>query len=236
MKKKIPRKELVNMMTTLVNDPNTIVCEHPLCHQNLTIIRDKNSSSELFRNAVRRLTYLLLYTATQDLETEEVTTVTPMTECKTQVLKKDVKIILAPILRAGLIFSDIASEVLPTASIRHIGMYRDEKSLKPVWYYDKTPIMFDDPQKTIVFILDPMIATGNSALDCIKLFASKRIPVKNIRFVSLIAAPEGLSKIRKNFPDLKITTAHVDETLSKTGYIIPGLGDAGDRIFNTVEN
>lgn len=224
------------MMKTVTNDPNIIVCEHPLCHQNLSIIRDKNTSSELFRNAIRRLTYLLLYTATQDLETEEVTTVTPIAECKTKVLKSDVKIILAPILRAGLIFSDIASEVLPTASIRHIGMYRDEHSLKPVWYYDKTPIMYDEPENTIVFILDPMIATGNSALDCIKLFAGKRIPIKNIRFVSLISAPEGLAKIRKHYPDLKITTAHIDETLNKSGYIVPGLGDAGDRIFNTVED
>lgn len=221
-------------MIDVLNDPNTMVCDHPLCHENLTIIRDKNTTAEVFRNAVRRLTYLLLYTATQDLETEETTTVTPITECKTQVLKKDTKIILAPILRAGLIFSDIASDVLPNASIRHIGMYRDEKSLKPVWYYDKTPIMFDEPDKTVVFILDPMIATGNSALDCIKLFASKKIPNKNIRFVSLISAPEGLSKIRKYFPDIKITTAHIDETLTKNGYIIPGLGDAGDRIFNTI--
>ena len=191
-------------------------------------------TAEVFRNAIRRLTYLLLYSATQDLETEEVVTQTPITECKTQVLKKDVKIILAPILRAGLIFSDIASDILPNASIRHIGMYRDEKSLKPVWYYDKTPIMFDEPEKTVVFILDPMIATGNSGLDCIKLFASKRIPISNIRFVSLIAAPEGLEKIRKYYPDIKITTAHIDETLNKSGYIIPGLGDAGDRIFNTL--
>lgn len=222
------------MIQAAINDPNTIVCDHPLCHQNLSIIRDKNTSAEMFRNAIRRLTYLLLYTATQDLETEEKITLTPMTECKTQILRQDIKIIIAPILRAGLIFSDIASEILPNASIRHIGMYRDEKSLKPVWYYDKTPIMFEDPQRTVVFILDPMIATGNSGLDTIKLFASKRIPTKNIRFVSLIAAPEGLARIRKYYPDLKITTAHVDDSLTKTGYILPGLGDAGDRIFNTV--
>ncbi len=218
----------------LRNDPNTIVCEHPLCQENLSIIRDKNTTAEVFRNAIRRLTYLLLYTATEDLETEETTTITPIAECKTQILRRDIKIILAPILRAGLIFSDIASDILPNASIRHIGMYRDEKSLKPVWYYDKTPIMFDNPEKTVVFILDPMIATGNSGLDCIKLFVGKRIPVKNIRFVSLISAPEGLEKIRSYYPEVKITTAHIDETLSKTGYIIPGLGDAGDRIFNTL--
>lgn len=222
------------MTNAVLNDPNTIVCEHPLCHENLSIIRDKNTNAEVFRNAVHRLTYLLFYTATQDLETEEVTTVTPVAECKTQVLRKDVKIILAPILRAGLIFSDIASDILPNASIRHIGMYRDEKSLTPVWYYDKTPIVFDEPEKTVVFILDPMIATGNSALDCIKLFVGKKIPIKNIRFVSLISAPEGLSKIRQYYPDIKITTAHIDETLNKNGYIIPGLGDAGDRIFNTL--
>lgn len=222
------------MNETIINDKNIIVCNHPLCSENLTIIRDKNTTAEVFRNAVRRLTYLLLYRATADLETEEVTTVTPIAECKTEVLRKDKKIILAPILRAGLIFSDIASDILPNASIRHIGMYRDEKTLKPVWYYDKTPIMYEEPQNTIVFILDPMVATGNSALDCIRLFAGKRIPIENIRFVCLLAAPEGLEKIRKYYPDIKITTAHIDETLSKTGYIIPGLGDAGDRIFNTL--
>ena len=187
------------MNNTMLNDPNTIVCDHPLCSENLTVIRDKNTSAEVFRNAVRRLTYLLLYTATSDLETEEVTTVTPIAECKTQVLKRDKKIILAPILRAGLIFSDIASDILPNASIRHIGMYRDENTLKPVWYYDKTPIMFDEPQNTIIFILDPMVATGNSALDCINLFVNKKIPIENIRFISLLAAPEGLEKIRKYY-------------------------------------
>jgi len=222
------------MTYTITNDINTTVCNHPLCSENLSIIRDKNTTAEVFRNAVRRLTYLLLYSATADLETEEVTTVTPIAECKTEVLKRDKKIILAPILRAGLIFSDIASDILPNASIRHIGMYRDEKTLKPVWYYDKTPIMYEDPQNTIVYILDPMVATGNSALDCIKLFVSKRIPIENIRFVCLLAAPEGLAKIRNLYPDIKITTAHIDETLSKNGYIIPGLGDAGDRIFNTL--
>ena len=223
------------MTQAVINDPNTIVCDHPLCHHNLSIIRDKDTPSELFRNAVKRLTYLLVYTATQDLETEEKTTVTPIEECKTQILRKDIKIIVAPILRAGLIFSDIAGDIIPNSIVRHIGMYRDEKTLKPVWYYDKTPVMFDDPQNTMIFILDPMVATGNSALDAIKLFASKRIPVKNIRFISLISAPEGLAKIRKYYPDLKITTAHIDEALTKTGYIRPGLGDAGDRIFNTVE-
>ena len=222
------------MTQNYVNDPYTTVCDHPLCHENLSIIRDKNTTAEVFRNAIRRLTYLLLYNASQDLETEEITTVTPVAECKTQVLRRDTKIILAPILRAGLIFSDIASDVFPNASIRHIGMYRDENTLKPVWYYDKTPIMYEDPEKTLVFILDPMIATGNSALDCIKLFAGKRIPIKNIRFISLISAPEGLAKIRKHFPEIKITTAHIDETLNDSGYIVPGLGDAGDRIFNTL--
>ncbi len=220
-------------MSNKVCDNYTTVCSHPLCLHNLTVIRDKNTTAEVFRSAIKRLTYLLFYTATADLQVEDTKTQTPLCECTTQILKKETKIIIAPILRAGLIFSDIASEIIPNASIRHIGMYRDEKTLKPVWYYDKTPIEFQNPENTMIFLLDPMLATGNSAIDAIRLFVNKKIPVENIRFISLISAPEGLENIRKYFPTLKIVTAHIDETLSAKGYILPGLGDAGDRIFNT---
>ena len=214
---------------------NVVVCSHPLSLHNLSIIRNKTTDAEVFRSAVKRLTYLLFYKATDDLELESTQVDTPLMTCDSQILKRDNKIIIAPILRAGLIFSDIASEVIPFASIQHIGMYRDEKTLKPVWYYNKTPIEFEHPDKNIILILDPMLATGNSAIEAIKLFVNKGIPQKNIRFVSLISAPEGLQKVHSLFADVKIITASIDSGLNANGYIMPGLGDAGDRIFNTVE-
>lgn len=214
---------------------NIIVCKHPLSQHNLSIIRDKNTSAEVFRNAVKRLTYLLFYMATEDLELENIKVQTPLMTCDSQILNRNKKIIIAPILRAGLIFSDIASEVIPFASIQHVGMYRDEKTLTPVWYYNKTPVEFEKPEDNIILILDPMLATGNSAIEAIKLFTNKGIPQKNIRFVSLISAPEGLKKIHSIYPEVKIITANIDAGLNGNGYIMPGLGDAGDRIFNTLE-
>lgn len=176
----------------------------------------------------------MFYKATEDLELEEVTVRTPITECKCQKLKADKEIIIAPILRAGLIFSDIANEIMPYATVRHIGMYRDEDTLTPIWYYNKIPIEFENPEDKIILILDPMLATGNSAVDAIRLFANKNVPEENIRFVSLISAPEGLRKVRALYPNVKIVTASIDEKLTENGYIFPGLGDAGDRIFNTL--
>ncbi len=215
---------------------NVFVINHPLCCHNLSIIRNKETSAEVFRNAIRRITYLLFYKATEDLELESIKVQTPLEVCDTKTLKSDKEVIIAPILRAGLIFSDIANEIMPFATVRHIGMYRDEDTLTPVWYYNKIPVEFDNPENKIILILDPMLATGNSAIDAIKLFANKKVPQKNIRFVSLISAPEGLEKVQKLYPEVKIITASIDRGLNNNGYILPGLGDAGDRIFNTVEN
>lgn len=215
---------------------NVTVVTHPLCCHNLSIIRDKNTTAEVFRNAIRRITYLLFYKATEDLELETVKIETPLETCDAKKLKSDKEIIIAPILRAGLIFSDIANEIMPYATVRHIGMYRDEETLTPIWYYNKIPIEFENPENKIILILDPMLATGNSAIDAIKLFVNKNVPEKNIRFVSLISAPEGLEKVTALYPDVQIVTANIDECLNEMGYIRPGLGDAGDRIFNTVEN
>ena len=215
---------------------NLFVINHPLCCHNLSIIRNKETSAEVFRNAIRRITYLLFYKATEDLELESIKVQTPLEVCDTKTLKSDKEVIIAPILRAGLIFSDIANEIMPFATVRHIGMYRDEDTLTPVWYYNKIPVEFDNPENKIILILDPMLATGNSAIDAIKLFANKKVPQKNIRFVSLISAPEGLEKVQKLYPEVKIITASIDRGLNNNGYILPGLGDAGDRIFNTVEN
>ena len=218
------------------NFPNVEVVKHPLCCHNLSIIRNKDTNAEVFRNAIRRITYLLFYRATDDLELEDITVETPLEKCNAQRLSSKKEIIIAPILRAGLIFSDIANEIMPFATVRHIGMYRDEETLTPIWYYNKIPVEFENPQDKIILILDPMLATGNSAIDAIKLFAGKKVPEKNIRFVSLISAPEGLKKVHSLFPDVRIITASIDNCLNNNGYIRPGLGDAGDRIFNTVEN
>ncbi len=215
---------------------NVHVVNHPLCCHNLSIIRNKKTTAEVFRNAIRRITYLLFYKATEDLELEDVIVETPLETCNAKQLSHKKEIIIAPILRAGLIFSDIANEIMPYATVRHIGMYRDEQTLTPVWYYNKIPIEFEHPEDKIILLLDPMLATGNSAIDAIRLFTNKNVPQENIRFVSLISAPEGLEKVQKAFPDVKIITANIDNHLNEHGYICPGLGDAGDRIFNTVEN
>ncbi len=215
---------------------NVFEINHPLCSHNLSIIRDKNTTAEVFRNAIKRITYLLFYKATDDLEVEECEITTPLENCTCKRLSRKKEIIIAPILRAGLIFSDIANEIMPYATVRHIGMYRDEETLTPIWYYNKIPIEFEHPEDTTVLILDPMLATGNSALEAIKLFVNKKVPQKNIRFISLISAPEGLEKVTNTYKEVKIITASIDNCLNANGYIRPGLGDAGDRIFNTVEN
>ena len=131
-------------------------------------------------------------------------------------------------------FSDVIAEILPEISIQHIGMYRNEKTLKPVWYYDKTSVEYSTPDRLRIFILDPMLATGNSSLEAIKLFANKKIPPENIKMITLLSSPEGIKKLQHAYQDVKIYTACVDEKLNEKGYIIPGLGDAGDRIFNTL--
>lgn len=215
---------------------NVCVVNHPLCCHNLSIIRNKETSAEVFRNAIRRITYLLFYKATEELELEAIKIETPLEVCEGKTLKRNKEIIIAPILRAGLIFSDVANEIMPFATVRHIGMYRDEDTLTPVWYYNKIPVEVEHPEDKIILILDPMLATGNSAIDSIKLFTNKKVPQENIRFISLISAPEGLRKVQDAFPNVKIITASIDNCLNEQGYIRPGLGDAGDRIFNTVEN
>jgi uracil phosphoribosyltransferase len=131
-----------------------------------------------------------------------------------------------------MVFCDVAQDLLPTAKVQHLGMYRDEETLTPVWYYNKT-LKINDPQKTHVFILDPMLATGNSAYDAVLCYIEKNIPLENIFFISLIAAPQGIKKLTDNFKGLKILTANVDKDLNSKGYIVPGLGDAGDKIYNT---
>ena len=214
---------------------NVVVVNHPLCEHNLGVIRDKDINSDCFKNSLKRLSTILILEATKDLPLKSYEVETPIQKCLVNKISDEYKIIFAPILRAGLAISDVASEIVPDASIQHVGMYRDETTLEPVWYYDKTPVLYDNPDSIKVFILDPMVATGNSAHAAVSLFLKKGIKIENIVFVSILRCPQGLELLTGDFPDLKIITAKIDEKLNARGYIVPGLGDAGDRLFNTFE-
>ena len=212
---------------------NFKVITNPIVNQSLCTIRNKNTDTQGVRLAARKLTRILLYEATKNLPQHSIEFETPVAKCTAQTIKDDITIIISPILRAGLIFTDEAVDILPQATIRHIGMYRDEKTLRPVWYYNKVPMPIDNPAKYYVYITDPMLATGNSLLAAIELYANKGIPIKNIKCICIIAAPQGIENIQKHYPDIEIITAAIDEKLNEKGYIVPGMGDAGDRIFNT---
>ncbi len=214
---------------------NVKVLKHPVISHNLSIIRDKNSSCEIFKNALRRITYPLIFEATSALPLKTVEVETPLEKTETEVFDNSCQLIVAPILRAGMIFCEVVQDILPFANIHHIGMYRDETTLEPVWYYNKRKEIKQDKNKVFVIILDPMLATGNSAIDAIKNFIDKGIKEENMVFMSLISSPEGIEKVTGMFPEVKIVTASLDRQLNSKGYIMPGLGDAGDRIYNTVE-
>ena len=212
---------------------NIKIITNPIVNQSLCTIRNKNTDTQGVRLAARKLTRILLYEATKNLPQSEVKIETPVAEFTTQTIDEDITIIISPILRAGLIFTDEAVDILPQATIRHIGMYRDEKTLKPVWYYNKVPMPIDNPEKYYVYITDPMLATGNSLKEAIRLYVEKGIPQKNISGVCMISAPQGIQAIFEEFPDINLIVAAVDSHLNDRGYIVPGMGDAGDRIFNT---
>ncbi len=214
---------------------NLVILTHPIISHNLAIIRDKNTDCEKFKNALKRISYDLIYEATRNLPLIEKEIETPVAKTVCKVFDPDAQLIIAPILRAGMIFCDTASELLPFANVHHIGMYRNEETLEPVWYYDKRKEIKKDKNKVFVIILDPMLATGNSALDAIKNFILKGVKEENIVFMSLISSPAGVEKVNSNFEKVKIITAALDDELNSKGYIVPGLGDAGDRIYNTVE-
>ncbi len=212
---------------------NVRVIKNPVIYLNLCKMRDKDTDSQGVRIATRKITRVLLYEASKNLPLVDKEIETPITKTTVKTVKDDINIIISPILRAGLIFTDEAIDILPQACIRHIGMYRDEKTLKPIWYYNKVPMEAPNPENFYIYITDPMLATGNSLLEAIKLYADKKIPMENIKVICIIAAPEGLKNIHEHYPDVEIITATVDEGLNENGYIIPGMGDAGDRIFNT---
>ena len=210
---------------------NIVILNHPIISQNLSIIRDKNTDCERFKNALKRITYSLIYEATKDLPMMKKEIETPLEKTVCDVFDDEAQLIIAPILRAGMIFCEVAQDLLPFANVHHIGMYRDEETLEPVWYYDKRKEIKENKQKVKVIILDPMLATGGSASDAISML--KEDGVKNIKFLCIIAAPEGVKKLEETYPDVEIFCGKIDEKLNENGYILPGLGDAGDRIFGT---
>lgn len=212
---------------------NLKIVSNPIVNQSLCTMRNKHTDTQGVRLAARKLTRILLYEATKNLPQTDVEIETPLTKFITKTITSDITIIISPILRAGLIFTDEAVDILPQATIRHIGMYRDEKTLKPVWYYNKVPMPVDKPETYYVYITDPMLATGNSLIEAIRLYVEKGIPEENICCICMISSPQGIDAVFKEFPKIKLIVAAVDSHLNKRGYIVPGMGDAGDRIFNT---
>ena len=204
------------------------VLDHPLLQHKLSILRDARTGVKDFREVVSEIATLMCYEATRDLPLEEVEIKTPVATGKFKALSGK-KLAIVPVLRAGLGMVDGILTLIPSAKVGHIGLYRDHETLKPVEYYNKLPQDIDERD---VIVLDPMLATGGSAIDAITIV--KRSHPKSIKFLCVIAAPEGLEALTKAHPDVHIYCAAVDECLNENGYILPGLGDAGDRIFGTL--
>ena len=204
-----------------------MIVSHPLIQHKVSLLRNKSTGTKEFKELVSELAMLLCYEATRDLPTEEVEIETPIAVAHTQVLAGR-KLALVPILRAGLGMVDGMLSLLPAAKIGHIGLYRNEETLEPVEYSCKLP---SDIQEREVIVLDPMLATGGSARDAITQI--KKRGAQNIKFIGIIAAPEGLKALHEAHPDVDIYVAALDDHLNEKGYIVPGLGDAGDRIFGT---
>lgn len=205
---------------------NVHVSEHPLVAHKLTKIRDKDTEPKKFRELVREVSALLFYEATLDLGTEATKVVSPMGEAAGEELKE--KIGLVPVLRAGLGMVEGIWELVPNAEVWHIGLYRDEETLQPVEYYNKLPV---EPTVSVCIVLDPMLATGGSAAATVDIV--KNWGVKKIKYIGIIGAPEGVAHMQQQHPDVPIHLGALDERLNDIGYIVPGLGDAGDRQFGT---
>lgn len=203
-----------------------VIINHPLIEHKLSIIRNKNTDTKTFRENVNEIGSLVTYEITRDLETRSVEVETPITKTVCQVLAKDV--VIVPILRAGLGMVDGIQNVIPTAKIGHIGLYRDETTLQPIEYYVKLP---KEIVNATILVVDPMLATGGSSVAAISLI--KKRGGKDIRFVGLVGCPEGVKALMTAHPDVDIYLVKVDERLNDVGYIVPGLGDCGDRLFGT---
>ncbi|MEG1676543.1 MAG: uracil phosphoribosyltransferase [Clostridia bacterium] len=203
------------------------IFDHPLIQHKLGLMRDKNTGAKEFRELLEEISMLMVYEVTRDLQTEEVDVETPICTTKARTLSGK-KVGIIPILRAGLGMVDGVTKLMPAARIGHIGLYRDPDTLQPVEYYCKLPA---DSENRQLLLLDPMLATGGSASAAISFIKQRNC--HNIRLVNLIAAPEGIARVQKEHPDVNIYVAACDERLNENGYIVPGLGDAGDRLFGT---
>ncbi len=213
-------------MTATATEHLTIV-DHPLVQHKLSLMRDRETSTAGFRRLLREISHLLAYEITRDLPLTTTTVETPLTEMEAPVLKGK-KLALVSILRAGNGLLEGVLDLIPSARVGYIGLYRDEATLQPVQYYFKVPGELDS---RVVIAVDPMLATGNSSAKAISLL--KEAGAKDIRFLCLLAAPEGVARMHEAHPDVPIVTAALDERLNDKGYIVPGLGDAGDRMFGT---
>ncbi len=207
--------------------PGVFHVDHPLVQHKLTLMRDKSRSTKSFRQLMNEIGILLCYEVTRDLPLELTDIETPLEAMKAPVIAGK-KLVFAPILRAGTAFLDGMLELVPSARVAHVGLYRDPKTLQAVEYYFKAP---PDIRDRLVIVLDPMLATANSATAAIDRL--KERGAKDLRFVCLLAAPEGIAKLRSEHPDVRIFTAAIDSHLNDHGYIVPGLGDAGDRMYGT---
>lgn len=206
---------------------NEIVLNHPLITHKLAILRDVNTGTKEFRELITEISTLLAYEAMRDAKLEEVTIQTPLEKLKTGMLNED-NYAIVPILRAGMGMLEGIINVIPNAKVGHIGLYRDEKTLKPIKYYYKMPKGIENRE---VLIIDPMLATGGSSSATIDML--KKDGVSKIKLLCIVAAPEGIKTIEEKHPDVKIFCGTVDKNLNENGYILPGLGDAGDRIYGT---
>ena len=204
------------------------IVDHPLITHKLSIMRNKRTGSKDFRELLDEIATLMGYELTRDLPLESITIETPITKMEAKRISGK-KLAIVPILRAGLGMVDGLQRLVPVAKVGHIGLYRDPKTHQPVEYYCKLPT---DIEERIVILVDPMLATGGSAVDALTMLKNRGC--KSIRFMCLVAAPEGVKKVQEAHPDVEIYTAALDECLNEHAYIVPGLGDAGDRIFGTL--
>jgi uracil phosphoribosyltransferase len=202
------------------------VLKHPLLTHKLALLRRKETTTKDFRETLEEIAGLMAYEITRDLPVRDISIETPLGKCATQELAMD--IVIVPVLRAGLGMVDGIRNLIPAARVGHIGMYRDHVTLKPMTYYSKFP---DNIPAAVVLVLDPMLATGGSASAAIQVLKDQG--AKTIKLVCVVGAPEGVDRIRKDHPDVQIYLAGFDEKLNEHGYIVPGLGDAGDRLFGT---
>ncbi|ADZ72101.1 uracil phosphoribosyltransferase [Polymorphum gilvum] len=207
--------------------PGAIVIDHPLVQHKLTIMRDKSTSTQGFRRLLREISLLLCYEVTRDLPLTNITIETPLAEMQAPTLAGK-KLVFASILRAGNGLLEGMLDLVPSARVAHIGLYRDPETLTPVEYYFKAP---EDLSERMVIVVDPMLATANSAIAAIEKLQQRG--ANNVRFVCLLAAPEGIARFKNAHPEVSIYTAAIDERLNDHGYIVPGLGDAGDRMYGT---